>query len=249
MTSFSFRRDIISKPIFSWAHGVLPAMSDTEREALEAGDVWWDADLFTGNPDWSKLLANPPATLTEEEQAFLNGPVDELCAMLDDWKINWEWRDLPQDVGFSFVELVHDTGQDQGQCESWGAGYWLGQEVEEGVLGAGAAPPDAGDVSGGYKNPTTSREVRPNLSAGQSESDRHPAVKNYFPPGNDLYAFPPNGPGYKWTAKCDNDIKGQGQGDVLNVGGFQAVGSTAEGAVDKATGVYTGSLKSQIRQR
>ena len=73
-------------------------MSDTEREALEAGDVWWDADLFTGNPDWAKLLANPPATLTDEEKAFLNGPVDELCAMLDDWKINWEWRDLPPEA-------------------------------------------------------------------------------------------------------------------------------------------------------
>src|SRR6202030_923034 len=94
----SFRRDTITKPIFSWARGVLPSMSDTEREALEAGDVWWDADLFTGDPDWSKLLANAPATLTEEEKAFLNGPVDELCAMLDDWKINWEWRDLPPEV-------------------------------------------------------------------------------------------------------------------------------------------------------
>src|SRR5450432_3396509 len=91
----SFRRDTITKPIFSWARGVLPAMSDTEREALEAGDVWWDAHLFTGNPDWAKLLANAPATLTAEEDAFLNGPVDQLCAMLDDWKINWEWRDLP----------------------------------------------------------------------------------------------------------------------------------------------------------
>src|SRR3954453_19183146 len=95
MTSFAFRRDIITKPIFSWARGVLPTMSDTEREALEAGDVWWDADLFTGHPDWSKLLAVAPATLTAEETAFLNGPVDELCAMLDEWKINWEWRDLP----------------------------------------------------------------------------------------------------------------------------------------------------------
>ena len=97
-TRQAFRRDFITKPIFSWARGVLPAMSDTEREALEAGDVWWDADLFTGNPDWSKLLANAPATLTPEEQAFLHGPVDELCAMLDDWKINWEWRDLPPEV-------------------------------------------------------------------------------------------------------------------------------------------------------
>ncbi|WP_199581082.1 acyl-CoA dehydrogenase [Bradyrhizobium sp. MOS003] len=94
----SFRRDTITKPIFSWARGVLPAMSDTEREALEAGDVWWDADLFTGNPDWSKLLKIAPAKLTEEELAFLNGPVDELCAMLDEWKISWEWRDLPHDV-------------------------------------------------------------------------------------------------------------------------------------------------------
>src|SRR6201997_2916172 len=94
----SFRRDFISKPIFSFARNVLPSMSDTEREALEAGDVWWDADLFTGNPDWSKLLAFPQAALTEEEKAFLNGPVDELCAILDEWKINWEWRDLPKEA-------------------------------------------------------------------------------------------------------------------------------------------------------
>ena len=70
----SFRRDFITKPIFSWARGVLPAMSDTEREALEAGDVWWDADLFTGNPDWSKLLANAPATLTDEETGLPQRP-------------------------------------------------------------------------------------------------------------------------------------------------------------------------------
>lgn len=91
----SFRRDYISKPIFALAKKAMPAMSDTEREALEAGDVWWDADLFTGNPDWAKLLAYPEATLTAEEQAFLEGPVNELCAMLDDWKISWELRDLP----------------------------------------------------------------------------------------------------------------------------------------------------------
>src|SRR3989440_6546981 len=99
----SFRRDFISKPIFAFARGAMPAMSDTEREALEAGDVWWDADLFTGNPDWSKLLAVAPATLTEEEKAFLNGPVDELCAMLDEWKINWEWRDLPPEA-WAFIK-------------------------------------------------------------------------------------------------------------------------------------------------
>ena len=94
----SFRRVFISKSIFALARNVLPPMSDTEREALEAGDVWWDADLFTGNPDWSKLLNYAPAVLTDEEKAFLNGPVDELCAMLDEWKIFWEWRDLPHEV-------------------------------------------------------------------------------------------------------------------------------------------------------
>lgn len=103
MSSFSFRRDFISKPIFAWAQGVLPTMSDTEREALEAGDVWWDADLFAGNPDWSKLLANAPAKLTAEEEAFLHGPVDRLCETLDDWKINWEWRDLPPEV-WSYIK-------------------------------------------------------------------------------------------------------------------------------------------------
>ncbi len=82
--SFSLRRDLLTRPIFSWAHKALPPMSDTEREALEAGDVWWDADLFTGNPDWSKLLTTAQATLTPEEEAFLHGQVDELCAMLDD---------------------------------------------------------------------------------------------------------------------------------------------------------------------
>ena len=76
----------------------LPRLSDTEREAIEAGDVWWDADLFTGNPDWGKLLAFAPARLSKEEQQFLAGPVEELCRMLDDWKINWEWHDLPPEV-------------------------------------------------------------------------------------------------------------------------------------------------------
>jgi acyl-CoA dehydrogenase len=103
MAAFSFRRDVLSRPIFGWARKVMPEMSATEREALEAGDVWWDADLFTGTPDFSKLLAFPQATLTAEEQAFLDGPVDELCTMLDDWTINWQWRDLPPEI-WDFVK-------------------------------------------------------------------------------------------------------------------------------------------------
>jgi acyl-CoA dehydrogenase len=91
----SFRQKYVSRYIFKWAKTVLPGLSLTEREAIEAGDVWWDADLFTGNPDWAKLLAEPPAKLSSEEKAFLDGPVDALCTMLDDWQINWERRDLP----------------------------------------------------------------------------------------------------------------------------------------------------------
>ena len=98
MSQQSFRRDWITKPIFGWAQHVLPSLSDTEREAIEAGDVWWDADLFGGNPDWGKLLAFPPATLSAEEQAFLDGPVEELCRMLDEWQIEWELRDLPPEA-------------------------------------------------------------------------------------------------------------------------------------------------------
>ena len=98
MSEPSFRRDWITKPIFRWAQHVLPSLSETEREAIEAGDVWWDADLFTGNPDWAKLLAFPPAKLSPEEQAFLDGPVEQLCRMVDDWQISWELRDLPPEV-------------------------------------------------------------------------------------------------------------------------------------------------------
>jgi acyl-CoA dehydrogenase len=93
-----FRRDFITKPIYRWAGGVMPPVSETEREAIDAGTVWWDGDLFSGNPDWSKLLAMAPAKLSPEEQAFMDGPVRELCAMIDDWKIAWQDRDLPKPV-------------------------------------------------------------------------------------------------------------------------------------------------------
>jgi len=98
MSEARFRRDRITRPIFRWARGVLPGLSETEREALDAGDVWWDAELFSGNPDWGALRETPAPRLSEEEQAFLAGPVDELCAMVDDWRISWETGDLPEEV-------------------------------------------------------------------------------------------------------------------------------------------------------
>src|ERR1700745_1809889 len=98
MSEASWRRDWLSRPIYRLARRVLPHLSATEREAIEAGDVWWDGELFSGNPDWSKLLSFAPAKLSADEQAFLDGPVEELCRMLDDWRITWELRDLPHEV-------------------------------------------------------------------------------------------------------------------------------------------------------
>ncbi|TYR31607.1 acyl-CoA dehydrogenase [Mesorhizobium microcysteis] len=93
-----FRRDYVTKPIFRWAGTVMPPISDTERDAIDAGTVWWDGELFSGNPDWNRLLATPPARLSERERAFMDGPVQQLCAMIDEWKIAFEDRDLPEDV-------------------------------------------------------------------------------------------------------------------------------------------------------
>ncbi|WP_271407839.1 acyl-CoA dehydrogenase [Pseudomonas sp. Q1-7] len=91
------RRKWFSAPLFAWFRRVLPPMSDTEREAIEAGTVWWDGELFSGRPDWRKLLDSPRPRLTEEEQAFLEGPTEELCAMVSDWEIG-QRLDLPPEA-------------------------------------------------------------------------------------------------------------------------------------------------------
>ncbi|MFI8608217.1 acyl-CoA dehydrogenase [Pseudomonas sp. NPDC077649] len=89
------RRRLFSGPLFAWFQRVLPPMSDTERDAIEAGSVWWDGELFSGRPDWDKLLAYPKAQLTDEEQAFLDGPTEELCALVNDWQVGQQ-LDLPE---------------------------------------------------------------------------------------------------------------------------------------------------------
>jgi acyl-CoA dehydrogenase len=94
----ALRRALLVAPLAAVFRGKLPPLSRTEREALEAGTVWWDGELFSGRPRWRKLLALPPASLTPEEQAFLDGPVEELCGMLDDWRIVEEVKDLPPEV-------------------------------------------------------------------------------------------------------------------------------------------------------
>jgi acyl-CoA dehydrogenase len=88
------RRMLISGPLLAWFKRVLPPMSTTERDAIEAGTVWWDGELFSGRPDWNTLLAYPKAQLSEEEQAFLDGPTEELCAMVNDFEVG-QTLDLP----------------------------------------------------------------------------------------------------------------------------------------------------------
>jgi acyl-CoA dehydrogenase len=91
------RRLLISRFAMKAMAPVLPRLGDTERIALEAGTVWWDAELFSGRPEWNKLLDFAPQALTPDEQAFMDGPVTELCARLDDWQIQQQ-RDLPANV-------------------------------------------------------------------------------------------------------------------------------------------------------
>ena len=89
------RLAVVSAPLLALFRNILPHVSQTEQEALDAGTVWWDGDLFSGDPDWNKLLAFPKPTLSADEKAFVEGPVEELCAMLDDWQITHELNDLP----------------------------------------------------------------------------------------------------------------------------------------------------------
>ena len=88
----------LSRPFLRTYKRLLPPMSSTEREALEAGTVWWDGELFTGSPNWKKLLDATPPRLTAEEQAFIDGPCDELCRMIDDWDTTHRRADLAPEV-------------------------------------------------------------------------------------------------------------------------------------------------------
>ena len=100
------RRLVFSDPVLGLYRRILPDMSQTEKEAIDAGTVWWDADLFSGKPDWNKLLAIPAPRLSAEEQAFLDGPCEEVCAMTNDWEVTHERYDLSPQVW----QYVKDKG-------------------------------------------------------------------------------------------------------------------------------------------
>ncbi len=111
------RRLLVSRVILKIFRNILPQISQTEQEALDAGTVWWDGDLFSGQPDWNKLLSYPKATLSATEQAFLDNETEQLCAMLDDWDITHVRQDLsPQawqfikDKGFFGMIIPKEYG-------------------------------------------------------------------------------------------------------------------------------------------
>ncbi|MDR6673897.1 acyl-CoA dehydrogenase [Xanthomonas sp. 1678] len=97
------RKPLLTAPMLKVFRKVLPPLSQTERIALETGSVGFEGELFTGDPDWQKLLDYPKPQLTAEEQAFLDGPVEELCRMTNDWEITHVHADLPPEL-WSFVK-------------------------------------------------------------------------------------------------------------------------------------------------
>ncbi|HSN52923.1 MAG TPA: acyl-CoA dehydrogenase [Woeseiaceae bacterium] len=99
-----FRREKITRPLLDVYRKMLPSMSDTEREALEAGNVWWEGELFSGMPEWDRLMSYPAPKLSDEEQAYLDGPCEELCRMIDDWDICHERADMPKEVWDYIIE-------------------------------------------------------------------------------------------------------------------------------------------------
>ncbi len=111
------RRSLVSDRVLAVFRKVMPPMSQTERDAIEAGTVWWDAELFSGRPNWAKLLAVPPPSLTPDEQHFLDHEVDALCAMVTDWETTNVYKDLPpqvwqtiKDKGFLGMSIPKEYG-------------------------------------------------------------------------------------------------------------------------------------------
>ena len=94
----ALRQKFVTGPLYRMVKRTMPPISQTEQEAIDAGTVWWDAELFAGKPDWSKLMSLPKPQLNAEEREFIEGPVEELCEMSDDWDISHTRNDLPPEV-------------------------------------------------------------------------------------------------------------------------------------------------------
>lgn len=99
----SIRRQFVVTPVFGLVQKILPKVSDTEAQALDAGTVGFDAELFSGTPDWNKLQAIPPIQLSADERAFLDGPTEDLCRMINDWDVRHANREIPEPI-WAFVK-------------------------------------------------------------------------------------------------------------------------------------------------
>ncbi|WP_169195294.1 acyl-CoA dehydrogenase [Devosia sp. MC1541] len=111
------RLAVLTTPVYGAVKSILPKVSRTEQEALDAGTVGWDAELFSGRPNWDKLTQIRPLTLSAEEQAFLDGPTEQACQMLDDWDIRHNRADLSpelwqflRDKGFLGMLIAKEHG-------------------------------------------------------------------------------------------------------------------------------------------
>lgn len=111
------RKAVLTTPVYAAVKSILPKVSRTEQEALDAGTVGWDAELFSGRPDWDKLTQIRPLTLSAEEQAFLDGPTETVCQMIDDWDIRHNRADLSpelwqflKDKGFLGMLIAKEHG-------------------------------------------------------------------------------------------------------------------------------------------
>lgn len=94
----AFRRGVLSKSLLGMYRKVMPEISETEKDAIDAGTTWWESELFRGAPDWKNLHSIQKAELSAEEQAFLDGPVEEVCKMMNDWEATHELADMPEEV-------------------------------------------------------------------------------------------------------------------------------------------------------
>ncbi|MCP8884745.1 acyl-CoA dehydrogenase [Devosia sp. XJ19-1] len=111
------RMMVLTRPVYGAVRSILPKVSRTEQEALDAGTVGWDAELFSGRPDWDKLTKIRPLTLTPDEQAFLDGPAETAARMIDDWDIRHNRADLSpelwqflKDKGFLGMLIAKEHG-------------------------------------------------------------------------------------------------------------------------------------------
>lgn len=170
------RRKLLVEPTFALIGRILPRVSETERQALEAGTIGFDADLFSGRPDWSRLAAVPPVTLTAEEQAFLDGPTEQLCRLIDDWQMRHTSREVPGEI-WSFVKSAGFLGMLISK-EHGGLGF--SGQAQSLILGKIASrSPDAvtvvmvpnslgpGELIERYGTPEQKHHVLPRLARGE----------------------------------------------------------------------------------